>query len=134
MIIQRAFEEKDISNIDPIDNVTDEVKEGVKSSPSTWTILSGDIPVCIWGKVHIWDGRAIIWSMMGVGSRSCMRGIIRHSLKTIEQFDETRIEATVRSGFHPGCRLLEILGFSRECLMKKFSKFGDDEYLYARVS
>lgn len=134
MIEQILFHEEHINQMTPIDSITEDIVKEVVASPCAWTILSDGVPVCIWGKVHVWNGRAIIWALMGEGSRSCMKQLIECGRETIDRMDEQRIEATVRVGFPAGVRFIELLGFARECVMEKFSSDGDAEYLYARVT
>lgn len=132
-VTQRLFRSQDITNIHAIDAITEDIIQEVQESPHTWTVCSGDLPVCIWGKVPVWQGRCILWALMGEGSRSCMRSLIQFGKETISSMPEIRIEATVKKGFHSGIRFLELLGFYREGLMHKFSAEGHDEYLYARI-
>lgn len=133
MIEQRLFHVEDIKNIKPIDWVTEDIVKEVLESPCSWTVLSKNIPVCIWGKIAVWNGRGIIWALMGEGSRSCMKQLIEYGRDTMAHMPESRLEATTKVGFFSGIRFLELLGFQREGTMRKFSAFGDDEYLYARV-
>ena len=134
MIEQRLFHVKHLETMVPIDPVDAVMEQEVSESPYAWTVLSDNIPVCIWGKCPVWNGRSILWCLMGEGSRTCMKQIIELTGAVIVKMEEARIEATTRVGFKAGSRFLEHLGFQRECIMRKFSPYGDDEYLYARVS
>ena len=133
MIIQREFEEMDIYSVNPIDDIDENVIEEVKKSPCAYTILSDDKPVCIWGKTNIWQGRCVLWILMGEGSRTCMKRIIELSKETIDLMTEHRIEATTKATWRSGWRFLELLGFTSECVMRKYSSTGEDEVLFARV-
>ena len=133
MIIQREFIEDDIYRVNPIEDITENVIAEVIKSPWAWTILSDDKPVCIWGKTDIWQGRCVLWILMGEGSRTCMKRIIEISKETIDLMCEHRIEATTKATWRSGWRFLELLGFHAECVMRKYSSTGEDEVLFARV-
>jgi len=133
MIIQREFQQDDIYKVNPVDAIGENVIEEVKKSPCAWTILSDGNPVCIWGKTAIWNGRCVLWILMGEGSRTCMKRIIELSKATIDLMSEHRIEATTIATWRSGWRFLELLGFNAECVMRKYSATGEDEVLFARV-
>jgi len=133
IITQRTYVPADAWKIDAVGDFPDCAKEDLNISTEAWTILSGDKVVCIWGKLSCWDSRAIIWGVMGEGSRSCMKQIFQFAYDIVCQAKEIRLELQVRRGFEAGVRFAEMLGFERECIMRKYS-CGQDAYLYARVA
>jgi RimJ/RimL family protein N-acetyltransferase len=45
-----------------------------------------------------------------------------------------RIDATARADFPPAGRMLEMLGFEAEGLMKQYGPDGASHYIYARIT
>lgn len=131
MIIQRPYKTNDIFEIDPVTYLSEESKKEVNFSTPAWTILSGSVPICIWGKVAYWDNRALLWGVMAKHAKYCMKHIYQFASEQINMMTELRLELQVVKGFQPGIRFAEMLGFECECLMKKYSQ-GNDAYLYAR--
>lgn len=132
-VTQREFCHNDIVNLHAHDAITADIASDIAVSKDVYTILRGDLPVCIWGKFPVWEGRCIMWALMGEGSRKCMHNLIQLGRSTLATFTERRIEATVKVGFSAGVRFIEHCGFHREGVMHKFSIDGDHEYLYARI-
>lgn len=87
---------------------------------------------------------AIFWFWNLGGGRVCVESFLsqncgeyfREMQRLIERlfkfYNATRYEATVRTDFINGHRMIKILGFEREGTMKKFFN-GIDYDLYARV-
>ena len=132
IVTERPYHPRDAYQIDAVGYLSEESKEEVQISTEAWTICSGDTVVCIWGKLTCWDNRAALWGVMAKESRSCMKQIFEFAHAKISKMTELRLELQVLCGFEPGVRFAEMLGFERECIMRKYSD-GLDAYLYARV-
>lgn len=88
------------------------------------------------GILHQWPGRAIAWALIGRTKPQEWTAIVRR-MKTIiagaEAGSVWRLEAQANADFAPGCRLLELLGFERECLARRYTPAGGDAFFYVRV-
>ena len=71
----------------------------------------------------------------GHAAMSMLRGLGEELplMEWLEKQGTKRFEFVVQSDFPQAIRMAEMLGFERECLMRKYGPAGDDRYLYARV-
>ena len=93
----------------------------------------GDLIVGIVGMDRKWQGCGSLWAVFRPEAGAHMLGITRDCMKLMEEFSERRMEAHVLDGFMAGHKWMRILGFKPEGLMRKWSPFGEDCWLYARV-
>jgi RimJ/RimL family protein N-acetyltransferase len=77
---------------------------------------------------------AILWGFVSGKAGRRMIRIHRVVKRFTSSVSVRRIEATVQAGFDPGCRLMDLLGFEREGLMRCYGPDGADHYRYAKVS
>ncbi len=86
------------------------------------------------GFLEVWPGRAALWSLIDKDAGPHMLSIVRTAQRSIGFFEHRfkRIEAYVACDHAEGHRLIHLLGFSREGLMRAFWN-EQDYHLYARV-
>lgn len=99
------------------------------------TIWSNDgVIVAIVGVVAVHPGRAQVWTMLARNAGQHLLGLTRAVKMLLKGFgDYGRLEATVRTDFEPGHRWARLVGFERECTMRRFGPDGQDHDLYVRL-
>jgi hypothetical protein len=93
--------------------------------------------LAIFSGTVVMRGNLEISALVGRGARKYPLEFFRHTQRRI-QWHETnlnirRTQVTIRAGYPFLIKWIELLGFQREGLMRKFGPEGDDYYLYARV-
>ena len=90
------------------------------------------------GCFPVWSGRATAWFIL---DQNFDRFDLLWMVKRVRSFLENsmpdtvrRIDATAREDFPPASRMLEMLGFESEGLMKKYGPDGASHYMYARLT
>jgi hypothetical protein len=90
-----------------------------------WTALEAGRPIACAGFTFPWAGRAIAWAALGdCGAR--MLRVTRAVRDAIARCPAARIECQVKADFAPGRRWATALGFTRECLMRRF--YGGEDF------
>lgn len=84
----------------------------------------------------MWPGVAQAWAMFMPSipqyyPQSIVRSIRRHLAGLIEEHSLWRVEAHAHAGTPMACKLLEVLGFHREVLKRKYGPDKSDFWLYA---
>ena len=107
---------------------------------NTYTTLFDNVIVAVGGCQVRWIGVAVFWLMLTADcKKNGMYGVfairaIRDKIKElIVMNDLARAEAYVRPDFIEAVKMIEFLGFEKECTMKKFFPDKTDAYLYARI-
>ncbi len=96
--------------------------------------LEGDEGViCCAGLVNMWENRAQAWALVSADAGRHFVRIYRGMKGFLDLQDTRRIEATVDATFAQGHRLMRMLGFKHEGLMRAYLPDGRDCDLYARV-
>ena len=100
---------------------------------ATVTDNNGGI-VAVVGVVAVHPGRALVWTVLARNAGQYMLGLTKAMKKLLEGFgDYDRLEAAVRTDFVPGHRWARLIGFERECTMRRFGPDGQDHDLYVRI-
>lgn len=93
--------------------------------------------LCSGGFFPAWSGRFTAWFLL---DQSMTRYDLLWMVKRVRNFLENsmpdtvrRIDATAREDFPQASRMLEMLGFEREGLMKSYGPDGSSHYLFARL-
>lgn len=73
------------------------------------------------------------WTLLTPRSGSFMTPLHRYARRALTQCPLVRVQAHVDPGFAPAVRWIEMLGFVREGLLRKFTPQGRDMLLFARV-
>lgn len=98
-----------------------------------YSIVDGDVVFACAGFYPQWDGRAIVWALVGANAGRHFLRLHRAVLRAFEIHPYRRVETCVLAGFSEGCRWAEMLGFEREGYMRAYAPDGSDFHLYARV-
>ncbi len=101
-----------------------------------WSGVVGGTIVGAAGVLSLWPGRAQAWAWLAAIPPRHWTAIVRRMRAVLDTAGAQgfhRIEATVLRDFGPGCRLVRLLGFETEGLMRAYAPDGRDAFLYARV-
>jgi hypothetical protein len=104
-------------------------------SGKAWAARHNGKVVAMAGCVKVWDGRAILWGLIGSDAGPVMSALYRRTKKELEgaQVDFPRVEAYAARNHEAAHRFLKLLGFTRESKsMRKFHN-NHDYSLYAKV-
>jgi hypothetical protein len=85
------------------------------------------------GVAPLWENRGAAWAVL---SGECGPVFVAMHKQAKAYFDRcrfARVEAYIDPNFPQAVRWIELLGFQREGLMRKFTPAGADNYLYSRV-
>lgn len=99
-----------------------------------FTLLDDERVVICAGLVHLWENRSQAWAVISRDAGRHFVRIVRAMRAFLDQQTIRRIETTVDSDFMQGHRLMQMIGFQREGLMKHYAPDGRDCVLYARVA
>ena len=110
--------------------------EAYLSAGPSWVLLGDDDEVIVCGGFVFggWPGIADVWIIPGqdIGKHPMrvvkeVRGHLNHVIKSLGLY---RVQATImESEVH----WIELFGFTREGLLRKFGPNKEDKYIYARV-
>lgn len=100
-----------------------------------WSLFDGDDFVAGGGIVIPYRGLGEAWIISGPLAQSHSLAVCRAARRGLEEFalgfGLVRIQAMVLRHHEAGCRFLEHLGFTQECLVRKYGLHGADMYLFA---
>jgi hypothetical protein len=98
-----------------------------------WTGWIGSDVVGCAGFIPTWSNRAMVWALIGTRCGPHMLAITRFVRAKMTERPETRIEATVLTGFARGERWATMLGFTCETPdgMKNYGPDGATYSLYS---
>lgn len=104
-----------------------------KMGPS-WHVRREGKLVALGGHAPIWKGRTMVWGYLGADSGPSMAAVTRKVRAELDALalEFPRIEAYASRDYRAASRWLVLLGFRRECLMRKFAE-GRDYFMYART-
>lgn len=89
------------------------------------------------GVLPVRPGLAQAWAIFGDIPRRCwpaVVGRIRVALERAHLAGARRIEAQVRRGFGPGCRLARLVGFEVEGILRAWGPDGSDFFMYSKLA
>jgi hypothetical protein len=98
-----------------------------------WSAFDGDQIIAIGGLSADHDQCATAWAFLLPSTARYMIALTRFAAGVFDRSPFRRIQAHALPTFPPAIRWLEMLGFSREGLLRKFSPSGHDMLLYSRV-
>src|SRR6185312_14657212 len=114
-----------------LSHVSADYRERLPQLGPAYTAMVGERVIGCAGIIETGAGSGYLWALASRDSRPHFVGLIRAVRRLMELSPLRRLEATVERGFNPGCRALELLGFSCEGLMKKYGPDGKDHFRYA---
>ncbi len=89
------------------------------------------------GVLPVRPGLAQAWAVFGDIPKRCwpaVVGRIRVALERAHLAGARRVEAQVRRGFGPGCRLARLVGFEVEGILRSWGPDGSDFFMYSKLS
>lgn len=104
----------------------------VRGGPCFSAIAGGQVIACS-GVLRMWENRDQAWALLASNSGRHFIGIYRGMRRFLDLHEARRVEATVDHNFSEGHRLMSMLGFQHEGLMRAYLMDGRDCDLYARV-
>lgn len=110
-----------------------EYGESLKRSGPCFTLEDEGRAIICAGVVEMWEGRGHAWSLIAQDAGAHFVRIVRAMRHFLDLQDTRRIEAAVGANFEQGHRLMKMLGFEREGLMRAYLPNGQDAVLYGRV-
>lgn len=110
-----------------------EYSESLKNAGPAFTAMDGDRVVMCGGLFPQWEGRAIVWALVGVDAGKHMIAITRGTKRFFGMFKYRRLETAVKTDFVEGHRWARMLGFANEGTMTGWAPDGCDYDLYARI-
>lgn len=107
--------------------------ESLRRGGPCFTAMDGDHVLACAGVLRMWENRDYAWALLAQDCGAHFVGIYRGIKRFLDLHDTRRVETAVDSKFAAGHRLMELLGFEREGLMRAYLADGRDCDLYARV-
>ena len=109
--------------------------EALANAGPCFTAFYGDEPTSCAGVIALDDNRdrGHVWALMASQSGPLMTSITRAVRRFLCWTDFRRLETQVFLDWPPGQRWVEMLGFQREGLMRRYTPDNRDAWLYARV-
>jgi len=98
-----------------------------------WTGIAEGAPVVCAGIMPLWAGRGMAWACLSADAGRHFMAIHRAAARVFALPRYRRVEAYVDPVWAPARRWVELLGFTREGLMRAFLPEGGDMLLYARI-
>jgi len=84
-----------------------------------------------------WNGVGEIWMVLSKDAKEVplhtMKGVRAIFDKVLQENDLWRIQAAARCDFPEACRIVEMLGLTKDCTMKKYGPDESDYFLYSMV-
>jgi hypothetical protein len=105
----------------------------IGSAGAAFTVWKGESIVACAGMVSLLPHCGTLWAVLAQDAGRSMLWIHRAVTRFLEMQTVQRLEATVLEGFDPGCRWLELLGFTYEGRMRAYGPDGSTHLRYARV-
>lgn len=106
----------------------------LQATGPAWHVRRDGALVALGGYTPVWEGRAVVWGYLGANSGPSMAAMTRKVRAELDALalEFPRIEAYASRNYGAASRWLNLLGFRREGLMRKFAG-GRDYFLYART-
>jgi hypothetical protein len=111
----------------------DDYGDALKKSGPCFTATEGDEIIVCAGLVNMWENRSQAWALISQDAGRHFVRIFRAMRSFLDLQDTRRIEATVDAKFQQGHRLMRMLGFQHEGLMRAYLPDGRDASLYGRI-
>lgn len=115
------------------DRLTPEYGKSIQvAGPCFTAVHNGAVLGCA-GVVRMWAGRDQAWALLGGECGRHFVGIVRGMARFLDAHPTHRVEAVVAHDFAQAHRMIQMLGFEHEGLMRGYMADGRDADLYARI-
>lgn len=94
--------------------------------------VAGNPVACI-GLIHYWETRKYVWAFLAPSAGQHMLTLTRAVRRWLKYHGAGRLETAVDCRNDMDIRWAELLGFTREGVMRKWTPEGLDVFLYARI-
>ncbi len=138
MIEVKALKKGDFAKLNPHHTqaqheATEEYETQLMRGDRAFALWIGDTIIASFGYMEIWQGRRLIWAVMGVETSKHMRELTAIAKRMLKQYYYRRSEIYVDATFPQGFRWAKMLGFTLETPepMKGFFPQGGDAYLFS---
>lgn len=110
-----------------------EYGDTLKNSGSGFTLATSDKVIACAGIAHMWENRGHAWALISADAGHYFTRIFRAMRTFLDMQDTRRIEATVDIDFEQGHRLMKMLRFEYEGVMRAYLPNGQSCALYGRI-
>jgi hypothetical protein len=86
------------------------------------------------GIVQLAPHRGLCWALLSKEAPRHLLSLHKATRRFLQLYSYPRVETTVRAGFMPGCRWVEMLGFRFEGDMPLYGDQGETHWRYARLT
>lgn len=138
----RAATQEDLAFVrqDPFEGAVKDYPYMECPDENTYCVLYENSIVAVGGLQVRWEGVGLLWLML---TASCKKDGL-HGLRALYAIRDKmheliisnklwRAEAVIRTDFPKAIKMIEFLGFKRNCKMEKFFPDKTDAYLYSRI-
>jgi len=106
-----------------------------ENSELSLAILDEKGILCLCGCIITWHGVGEIW--LKLVRKDHLKSLIKELRRLLQlgakKFQLRRLHAYVDTDFDKGRRFIEFLGFEKEGLLRKYSYYGKDQFIYSRL-
>lgn len=110
-----------------------EYQRYLEAQGESFTALEGDKILACAGLLKMWKGRAVAWAIMDKDLKKHFLSIHYAVKRFLSATDYRRIETHVYCDFEQGKRWIELLGFTCEGVLHKYTPDGFDCFGYSRI-
>ena len=100
------------------------------------TLINGKVSI-VGGVVLFWPHVGECWFVLTDNCHGCEVAAVfelrRIMNQMIEELQLHRLQCVIRTDFKKTIKMAEYFGFKRDCILKKYSQYGEDSYLYSIV-
>jgi hypothetical protein len=121
------------NQVDYISRYQVEQGKALETSGVAKTAIEGDYVIGCAGIIKFHENRAQAWMVLSRNAGRHIWPIFQEIKKFLDEAPYKRIEAVCTYSFYNGHRLLQMLGFKPEALMKYYDEAGNDCSQYVRI-
>lgn len=111
--------------------------ETAAADGDAFTLMYDGRVMCVGGVHNIWPGCGQVWLIPSVYALQHPMVFARQVRRILDVMIEThqlhRVQALINTKLAPGERWIEMLGFTKEGVLRKYSPQGNDYFMYGRV-
>ena len=111
---------------------------GVVASKCAWSAVDGDVLLGCAGIMRLWPGLGYAWALLTPAGRQrplVVTRLVRQGLAEAMQREKYhRVQADAIKKHKEACRWLEVLGFTKEGIMRRYGADGEDFVRYVRFA
>lgn len=105
--------------------------------PCAWTVLDAGNPILCGGIYELNKAVGEAWTLVSTdfidADLRVIIEVVRYIKDVLDRVDYTRVQSNTEVSFKEGQRFLEMLGFEKEGIARKYTPTGEDSVLYAKI-